>query len=236
MSFYLVSVQFRNYAVLCHTTIFDSDCIVLSKNFIQEVVKIMVVMADDCPILCGPCTNINILLYSGNKSNVITCHLFFVLNCRWSHSPCDRVLVWTISVCKVCCVKKMVLKFGMIYTKSTILCKTTLRLVKKNKVWFNSSVTKRGNFCTAPSIFCCFSLNIPLFGWLFYICLPNLIKFQLPYISMFLSAENLILIIFRIQAIPFLVNGLSWDMKQLLQQANLWVVYCRLALSLILYR
>jgi len=39
----------------------------------------MVVMAVDYPILCGPCTNINILLFSGNENNVITCHLLIRL-------------------------------------------------------------------------------------------------------------------------------------------------------------
>ena len=75
MSFHLLSVQFCNYAVLCHTQIFDSDWIVLAKNFIHEVVTVMVVMAVDYPILCGVCTTINILLFSGNKNNVIvTCY------------------------------------------------------------------------------------------------------------------------------------------------------------------
>jgi hypothetical protein len=61
MSWYLLSVQFCNYAVLCHTQIFDSDWVVFAKNFIHEVVRVMVVMAVDYPILCGTCTNINIL-------------------------------------------------------------------------------------------------------------------------------------------------------------------------------
>ena len=90
MSFHLLSVQFCNYAVLSHTKIFDSDWVVLAKNFINEVVIIMVVMAVDYPTMCGPCTNIKILLYSCNKNNVITFHLLFVLDCRWSHCHCDR--------------------------------------------------------------------------------------------------------------------------------------------------
>jgi hypothetical protein len=40
---------------------------------------------------------------------------------------------------------------------------------------------------------CCFCVTIPLFGWLFHICLPNLIQFQVPYISMSLCAEKLCL-------------------------------------------
>jgi len=47
-------------AVLCHTQIFDSDWVVFTKNFIHDVVRFMTVMAVDCPIMCGPCTNINI--------------------------------------------------------------------------------------------------------------------------------------------------------------------------------
>ena len=39
--------------------------------------------------------------------------------------------------------------------------------------------------------FYCLCVNIPLFGWLFHICHPNLIKFQVPYISMSLCAEKL---------------------------------------------
>jgi len=78
MSFHLLSVQFCNYAVLCHTQIFDSDWVVFAKNFIHEVVRVMVVMAVDYPILCGPCTNINILVFSGNKKNVITYHLLII--------------------------------------------------------------------------------------------------------------------------------------------------------------
>ena len=92
MSFHLLSVQFCNYAVLCHTQIFDSDWVVFAKDFIHEVVRVMVVMSVDYPILCGPCMNINIPLFSGNKNNVINCHLLFVLDCRWSHSHCDRCI------------------------------------------------------------------------------------------------------------------------------------------------
>jgi hypothetical protein len=70
VSYHSLSVQFCNYAVLCHTQIFDSDWVVFAKNFINEVVRVMVVMAVDYPIPYGPCTNINILLFSGNKNNV----------------------------------------------------------------------------------------------------------------------------------------------------------------------
>jgi len=51
MSFHLLSLQFCNYAVLFHTHIFDSDWVVLAKNLINEVFRVMVVMAVDYPIL-----------------------------------------------------------------------------------------------------------------------------------------------------------------------------------------
>ena len=60
MSFHLLSVQFYSYAVLCHTQIFDSDWVVFTNHFIHEVVRFMVVMSVDYPILRGPCMNINI--------------------------------------------------------------------------------------------------------------------------------------------------------------------------------
>ena len=63
MSFHL-SVEFCNYAVSCHTQIFDSDWVGLAKNLINEVFRVMVVMAVDYPILCGHCTDINILLFN----------------------------------------------------------------------------------------------------------------------------------------------------------------------------
>jgi len=110
MSFHLLSVQFCNHAVLCHTKISDSDWVVLAKNFIHEMVRVMVVMAVDYPILCGLCTNINILLFSGNKNNVINCHLLFVLECRRSLCHCHRLGLTVFCVCKVFFMKKMVLK------------------------------------------------------------------------------------------------------------------------------
>jgi len=47
MFFHLLSVHFCNYAVLCHTKIFDSDWFESTKNFIHEVVRVMVVIAAD---------------------------------------------------------------------------------------------------------------------------------------------------------------------------------------------
>ena len=82
MTFHLLPVQFCNYAVLYHTQIFDSDWVAFAKAFIHEVVRVLVVMAVDYPILCVPCTNINILLFGGNKKNVINSCLLFVLDCR----------------------------------------------------------------------------------------------------------------------------------------------------------
>jgi len=79
MSSHLLSVQFCNNAVLFQMKIFDSDWVVFTKNIINEVVRVIVVMAVDYPIFCGPCTIINILLFSGNKNNVITCHLLIHL-------------------------------------------------------------------------------------------------------------------------------------------------------------
>jgi len=76
---HLLSVHFCNYAVLCQTKIFDSFLIVFTKNIINEVVRIIVVMAVDYPILCGSCTIINILLFNGNKNNVITWNLLIRL-------------------------------------------------------------------------------------------------------------------------------------------------------------
>ena len=92
ISFHLLSVQACNYAVLCHTQIFYSEWVAFAKNFIREVVRVVVVMAVDYPILRGRCTNINILLFSGNKNNAITCHLLFILDCRQSHSHHDRCI------------------------------------------------------------------------------------------------------------------------------------------------
>jgi len=85
-------------------------------------VTVMVVMAVDYPILCGPCTNINILLFNCYKNNVNTCHLLFVLECRWSQSLW-QMYSYEKSVSGKCASwKKWYWKFGTIHTKSTILC------------------------------------------------------------------------------------------------------------------
>jgi hypothetical protein len=60
--------------------------------------------------------------------------------------------------------------------------------------WLNSAMPEKGKFCTTPWIFCCLSVNISLFGWLFHEFLHNWITFQVPYnISMPLCAEKLCL-------------------------------------------
>jgi hypothetical protein len=89
MSFHLLSVQFCNYAVLCHKVLIQSGLCLQRISYMKWSEVAMVV---DYPIMCGPCTNINILLFSGKKNNVITCHLLFVLDCRRSHSHCDRCI------------------------------------------------------------------------------------------------------------------------------------------------
>jgi hypothetical protein len=76
----------------CVTQKFDSDWSVFAKNFIHAVVTVMVAMAVDYPLLCVCRTNINILLFSGNNNKVITRHLLFILDCRWSNSQCVRCI------------------------------------------------------------------------------------------------------------------------------------------------
>jgi hypothetical protein len=46
------------------------------------------------------------LMFSGNKNNVITCHMLLVLACKWSHSYCDRCINMKEIVCKVCIMGK----------------------------------------------------------------------------------------------------------------------------------
>ena len=131
MSFHLLSVQFRNYVVLCHTQIFDSDWVVFAKNFIHEVVRFMVVTAVDYPILCGPCMNINFPLLLTIKIILITSHLLFILDCRRSHSHCEMYCYEQLVSAKCASWYKWYWKFHMIYTKSTVLCERTERIVKK---------------------------------------------------------------------------------------------------------
>jgi hypothetical protein len=101
-------------------------------------------------------------------------------------------------------------KFGMIYTKSTVLCERTYKIVKKIlHITFSAVQTEIKKICYSgiryglthlrPSEanlyrtmnFCCLCVHIPLFGWLFHSCLPNLIKFQVPHISMSLCVKKL---------------------------------------------
>ena len=106
---------------MSHTSC-DSDWVVFANNFIHAVVSVMLAMAVDYPILCGSCTNIKILLFSGNKNNIITHHLLFVLDCSWSHSHCDRCINMNKNVCKMCIIRKMVLKvlYDIHYINNTL--------------------------------------------------------------------------------------------------------------------
>jgi hypothetical protein len=67
ISVHLLSVQIFNYAVLCHKQIFVSYLVVFAKYYVHQMVRVKVVMAVDYPILCGPCTHMNILLHTDNK-------------------------------------------------------------------------------------------------------------------------------------------------------------------------
>ena len=67
----------------------------------------------------------------------------------------------------------------------------------------------------APWIFCCFCVNIPFFQWLFHICLPNFILFQVPYISTSLCAEKL-----RLNYFHGLGNTLLGQWRELRHEPN----------------
>ena len=135
MSSHLLSVQFCNNAVLFQMKIFDSDWVVFTKNIINEVVRVIVVMAVDYPIFCGPCTIINILLFSGNKNNVITCHLlihlgmYVVSQSLWQMYSYEQLLSANCALWK-----KWYRNFGVIDTKSTLLCKKNIQNKKKKKL------------------------------------------------------------------------------------------------------
>jgi len=120
-----LAVQFCNYAFLCHTKIFYSDWVVFTKNIINEVVRVMVVMAVDYPILCGPGTNINILLFSGNKNNVITtCPLLIRLRLYVISQALWKMYSYEQLVSAYCALwKKWYRNFGVIDSKSTLFCK-----------------------------------------------------------------------------------------------------------------
>jgi len=111
------------------------------------------------------------------------------------------------------------------------------KLLFWNKVWFNSSVTKQGNFCTAPWIFCCFCVNIPLFGWWFHVCHPTLIKFQVPYISMSVCAEKLSLNYFQGLGNTLLSQQCELRHEAGFHNRQLWgLSTISLELSFVLYR
>jgi len=86
--------------------------------------SVMVGMAVDYPILCGPCTYINILLYSGNENNVITCHLLIHLGIYVVSQALWQMYSYEQLVPANCALwKKWYRKFGVIDTKSTLVCK-----------------------------------------------------------------------------------------------------------------
>jgi len=95
----------------CVTQIFYSDWVVFTKNFIHEVDRFMVVMAVLYPIMCGPCTNINISSFVATKimQITVTSHSSWTEGCLTV--TVTDVFIWTLSVCKVCFMGKMVLKF-----------------------------------------------------------------------------------------------------------------------------
>ena len=82
-----------------------------------------------------------------------------------------------------------------------------------------------------------FCVNIPLFGWLFHVCLPNLIKFQVPYISMSLCAEKLHLNYFQVIGNTFLGQWCELRHEAVFHNRQLCGLYTvSLALSFVLYR
>ena len=71
--------------------IFDSDWDVFTKNFINEVGQSYGSNGSWLPNTVWT-LNINNLLFNCNRNNVFTCHMLCVLECRWSHSHCDRCI------------------------------------------------------------------------------------------------------------------------------------------------
>jgi len=85
--------------------------------------SVIVVMAVDYPILCGTCTYINILLFSGNENNVITCHLLIRLGIYVVSQALWQMYTYEQLVSANCALwKKWFRKFGVIDTKSTLVC------------------------------------------------------------------------------------------------------------------
>ena len=96
--------------------------------------------------------------------------------------------------------------------------------------------SEANSFCT-KYVFIFFCVNIPLFGWLFHICLQNLIQFQVPYISMSLCAEKL-----RLNYFHSLGNKLLGQRRELRHEPAFHnrqlclLSTISLALSFVLYR
>jgi hypothetical protein len=106
-----------------------------------------------------------------------------------------------------------------------------------NKIWPKSSVNKWGNFCTAPWIFCCFCVKIPLFALLFHVRLPNLNKFQVPYISICLYAKRLHLNYFQGLGNTLLIQTFVMRHEAAFQSRQICGLFTdSLALSFILHR
>ena len=123
MSSHLLCVQFWNYAVLCHTKILIQT-VLCSQRISSMKWSVMVVMAVDYPILCGPCTNIYILVFSGNENNVITCHLLIRLGIYVVSQALWQTYWYEQLVSANCALwKKWYRKFGVRDTKSTLVCK-----------------------------------------------------------------------------------------------------------------
>ena len=153
--------------------------------------------------------------------------------------------------------KKWYRKFGVIDTKSTLVCKNKHKeywgkktghrdqcwtkrnkenLLFWNKVWFNSSVNKWGYFCVAPSIFVVFVLIFHCLYCCFTFACANLIEFQVPYISISLCAEKLRLNNFQGLGITLLIQPFEMTHEAAFHNRHLCGLFTdSLTLSFILY-
>jgi len=83
------------------------------------------------------------------------------------------------------------------------------------------------SFVPHHELFVVVSVNTPLYGWFFHVCLHNLVRFQVPYnISMSLCAEKLCLDHYLVLGFT-LDRSTAWveTRSSFPQQATLWVVY-----------
>jgi hypothetical protein len=82
-----------------------------------------------------------------------------------------------------------------------------------------------------------FCVNIPLFGWLIHVSIPNIIKFQVPYISMSLFPEKLRLNYFQCLGNTLLSQQCELRHESAIQNRQLCgLSTINLALSFVLYR